>query len=241
MSGFTDQLAGWGGVAAGVGGLALAAFGVPQLIAVGRQQRAASLLRVIEELRDGMYLNCAQSVYHNFPIPTGATTAERVEAFILHAQSVSPDAFHSAKTLINRFNNIGQLIDTRAIDERDLHGQTHPTVIELVARLDPFIVASSAYRGYRWGMRVRRLGAGAQYYWRLNKLHREKPFMRDGVVLVPATLHPWRQLTKVAVRARIRRRYMPKPESRAAIDDSDVAAASAILSASSFDLDFLGR
>lgn len=241
MSGFTDQLVGWGGAAAGLGGLLVAAFGIPQLITVGRQQRAASLLRVIEELRDDVYLECAQSVYHNFPIPTASTMAERVQAFIVHAQSVSPDAFQSAKTLVNRFNNIGQLIDTRAIDERDLHGQTHPTVIELGARLDPFIVASSAYRGYRWGMRVRRLGAGASNYWRLSRLHREKPFTRDGVVLVPSTPHPWRQLGRVALRARLRRRYMPNADSRLAIDDSDVAAAAGILTASDLDLAFLHR
>jgi hypothetical protein len=234
-----DQLAGWGGAAAGLSGLLVVGFAVPQLITLGRQQRSASLLRVIEELRDDEYLECAQSVYNNFPIPTGITTTEQVEAFILHAQSVPQDAFLSAKKLINRFNNIAQLIDSRVIDERDLHGQTHPTVIELAARLDPFIVASSAFRGYRWGMRVRRLGAGASNYWRLSTLHREKPFTRDGVVLVPSTPLPWRQLVRVALRARIRGRYMPRAYSQLTIDDSDVAAASGVLGASNLDVEFL--
>lgn len=241
MSGWTDQLAGWGGAAAGLGGLLVACFGIPQLVGLGRQQRAASLLRVIEELRDEGYQECARVVYTSFPVPTGKTTAERIEMFLAHAQSLPPSAFQAAEKLVNRFNNIGQLIDTRVVDERDLHGQTHPTVIVLAVSLDPFILATSAHNGYRWGMRIRRLGTGASNYWRMSKLHGAEPFKHGDVVLVPPTPHPWRQLGRIALRARIFGRYMPKAISRKKLDDSDLAAASAVLKASELNLDFLGR
>jgi hypothetical protein len=179
-------------------------------------------------------------VYKSFPIPTGTTTAERIEMFVAHAQSLPPSAFQAAEKLVNRLNNIGQLIDTRVVDERDLHGQTHPTVIVLAARLDPFILARSAHKGYRWGMRIRRLGVGASNYWRMSKLHGAEPFKRNGVVLVPATPHPWRQLGLIAFKARIFGRYMPKAVGRKKLDDRDRAVALAVLEATQLNLDFLG-
>lgn len=240
MSDWTGQLSMWGSVAAGLGGLLLAIFGIPQLVSLGRQQRARSLMRVIEELRDDQYQACAKVVQAAFPLPTAQSTAEQVEMFLTHAQSLPPSAFEAAVHLVNRLNNIGQLIDTRVVDERDLHGQTHPTVIVLSARLDPFILVSSAHRGYRWGMRIRRLGIGARNYWRMSSLHASEPFTRGGVELVPATPHPWRQLGKVAFRSRILGRYMPTAKQRKTADDNDLAVACAVLKSCELNVDFLG-
>lgn len=241
LSGFTDGLAAWSSAAAGLGGLAVAGFGIPQLISLGRQQRAASLLRVIEELRDENYQQCAKVVNESFPIPSGETVAAQVEAFLSAAQSFPPEVFEAAEQLINRLNNIAQMIDSRVVSEPDLHGQTHPTVILLSARLDPFILARSACEGYRWGMRIRRLGVGAKRYWRLSPLHRENAFVRDNVELVPATPRPWRDLFWIALRAWFFHRYMPTPESRMKLDADDLAEASAVLATCRLNVDFLGN
>jgi hypothetical protein len=239
MSGWIDQLAGWGGVAAGAGSLLLAGFRIPQLLGLGRQQRASSLFRVIEELRDQEYRRCLHPVYKSFPIPRGESVEERVASFLEQAPSIPPEAFKAAGHLVNRFNNVAQLIDTRVINERDFHGQTHPTVIVLAAKLDPFILVTSVYRGYRWGMRIRRLGDGARTYWRLSPLHGARPFVSDETVLVPATPRPWRELGCAAFRGRVAGRYMRKAPARQDVDEADLASATLAVTESGLSLEFV--
>ncbi|MBF4461011.1 MULTISPECIES: hypothetical protein [unclassified Rathayibacter] len=207
------------------------------------QRRSESLLRVIEELRDPDFRALAREVYAAFPIPRSTTCTGRLNDFLDEGHSMTDEGVSSAIQLVNRLNDIAALIDQGAVRERDLHGQTHPRVIELAARLDPFILLRSAKLGYRWGMRVRRLGAGACTYYRTSPLHRNKELSRSGVVLVSA-VSGWRWRVRLtSLRAMFLGKYMPSASARQRLDEEELALAQSALSAFSVShtTDFLDR
>lgn len=197
------------------------------------QRRSESLERVVIELRDPEFRELAATVYKNLSIVAARQTDRRVKEFIVSMKSKGDevrqrDIVRDAVELVNRLNNIAAMIEQGAVREKDLHGQTHPRIIELAARLEPFILARSAALGYRWGMRVRRLSAGAKSYYRTSSLHRRKPLAREGIVLVPA-VHGWRwRLSRESFRA-MTGRYMPAARATRKQDERDIAAAKTVL------------
>ncbi|WP_404312111.1 hypothetical protein LG314_12550 [Agrococcus terreus] len=192
------------------------------------QRRSESLEKVINELRDSKFRDLAASVYSNFPLPESASAEDRVRDFVIGRQDLSQDTMKNAIELVNRLNNIAAMIDQSAVRETDLHGQTHPRIIELAARLDPFILARSAVLGYRWGMRVRRLGEGAKRYYRTSSLHNRKALVRSGITLVEST-SGWRwRISRDALRALVGR-YVPSAQEVRSQDERDLEAARRVL------------
>lgn len=213
------------GIASAAGVFFTVPIAILTLRRVVLQRRGESLLRVIEELRDPDFRALAAQVYSHFPVPASLPLREQLTHFAEARKAIPAEGIDSAIQLVNRLNNIAALIEQGAVREGDLHGQTHPRVIEIAARLNPFILIRSAEVGFRWGMRVRRLGTGAANYYRTNTLHNRKPLIRSDVVLVEAATGLRWRFTKVAFRGLILRKFMPTARTMRAIDEAEVAEA----------------
>lgn len=123
-------------------------------------------------------------------------------------------------------NDLGAFVDRDGVREADFYGHTYPRLIELSARLEPLVLAVSASRGFRWGMRIRRMGVGARAYYAQSRLHSGQSFTIDSVVIVAAGRTNW--LTRQWQRARLlagRHAYTPTAERMAKSDVRDLAAA----------------
>lgn len=202
---------------------------IVSLLRVVQQRRSESLLRVIGELRDDEFRALARTVYTHFPVPRERDLPERLVSYIQDRHELSEEAIDSAIQLVNRLNNIAALIEQGAVRERDLHGQTHPRVIELATRLDAFILVRSAELGYRWGMRVRRLGLGASNYYRTSPLHRDHALKCSGIILVDSNAGWNWWFTTAFLRARVLGQYMPSAKRSRRDDVLAISAAKSTL------------
>lgn len=218
-----------------------APFAVQTLRHSLRQRQNESLTKLLEEYRSVEFRNSVRHTISRFPVFEG-TVADRVSAFVEYGRlHLNKHDLEEARAVVHKLNDVGAFIDRNGVLESDFYGHTFPRLIELSARLEPLVLAVSAARGFRWGMRIRRMGIGARAYYRASKLHRLRPFRIDDLIVVPEGRDSWRRTlvhwTRRLLGVHV---YTPSAVGQADQDARDLAESAAVLAGfGSEDLEFL--
>lgn len=159
-----------------------------------------SLARLLEEYRGADFRDSVRHTIDKFPIFEG-TTLDKVSHFLEYGSEhlCEKDMLH-ARAVVHKLNDLGAFVDRQGVREQDFYGHMYPRLIELSARLDPLILAVSSRNGYRWGMRVRRLGRGASAYYSASALHSKRPFVLDNATIVAAGRTGWSRRVWIRIR-----------------------------------------
>lgn len=219
-------------------------IGVPLALSSLRHATAQrmndSLSKFLEEYRSEHFRDAVRRVVRKFPLYDGDAATRTVQFVTYGADNISRKDILAARDVVHKLNDLAALIDRGAIRDIDFYGQAYLRMVELGRRLDPYILAVSARRGFRWGFRIRRLSVGAIRYCQTNRLHRKRDLTIDGVTLSHAGAH---LLARGGVRIRRllgQQRYIPSTRSSRKTDERDLQdAVVALRSFSESDLVFL--
>lgn len=149
-----------------------------------RQKMNDSLTKLLQEYRSQELRDKIRNTIVVFPIFQG-TYEERVSQFLRYgAKNLSKDDLVKAREVVHRLNDLAAYIEQGVVFDQDVYGNMYPRIIELSVRLEPMILAVTAYRGFRWGMRIRRIGKGAKDFHRSSRLHSGRSFVLDEKIVV---------------------------------------------------------
>lgn len=223
---------------------AVVLVGVPLALSSLRHATAQrmndSLAKFLDEYRSEHFRDAVRRVVDKFPIYEGDAAA-RTKRFVTYgADNINREDIVAARDVVHKLNDLAALIDRGAIRDLDFYGQAYLRMVELGRRLDPYILAVSARRGFRWGFRIRRLSVGAVRYCQTNRLHRKRDLVIDGVALSRAGRHVFARAGVRLRRLLGRKGYIPTSRGSLKTDEMDLqSAAAALQSFSESDLVFL--
>jgi hypothetical protein len=206
-----------------------------------RHQLNSSLTKLLEEYRSASFRDSVRHTISKFPVFAGTVEA-RVRKFLEYgSENLEQKDLEHARAVIHKMNDLGAYIDRRGVREEDFYGHTYPRLLELSARLEPLILSVSAARGFRWGMRIRRMRMGAYAYYRSSKLHSVRAFVIDGVTLVEQGRAPWYARGGQRLRGFVGFHcYTPRATRMAKSDEEDLRTSRSVLALySEDDLAFL--
>lgn len=223
----------WGDVFSGIqaGAVIVAVvFGLYELRQLRRQRDAASLEKLLEEWRSHLDAPTTAGVM-KVPVDPGAPDerAVRLAVRILDAMD-GPDsteaqsltaALASAGATVRRLNDLGAFVEAGSVAQRDFFGHSHIRVLELTHLLEPYVLLVSVCRGSRWGLRLRRLKAGALRYHYGSRIHRHLHVHVRGHLEIPPV--PPSALPDTIAELRLRRRLIPSRKETYREEDSLMA------------------
>jgi hypothetical protein len=213
-------------------------FGSIQIRYLRRQRSSDALERMFREWEKGRAHR--RSLARNFPVLEGSDDEKCVKLAedVLECVDQSgnpPPWWTDARRLVHQLNDVGALLERRAVAPRDFYSQFHIRVIELVHMLRPLILVVSASRGSRWGVRLLRMQEAAITYHHNTGVHSSREIEVRGEVVVPA-----RTTDELTIPLRLySRRLLPSKERTQAADDRAISSALAALDAANLDRSFL--
>lgn len=196
-----------------------------------RQRYVESFRTMLAEYHDEVIAVRAPLIDRKFPVFEGDLES-RLTAFVKHATAkLGREDLRAAEEVIYKFNALGSLMERGAVLEVHFFEYAHPRIITLISRLEPYILVRSALAGQRWGMRVRRMLAGAVLCYRLSPLYNDRDCMADGVVLVPASTPTLRERIGIWIRKLLRcPAYLRPARGFRDADREDLAVAERVVS-----------
>lgn len=171
-------------------------FGVHQLIDIRRRRYWESLDKMLQEWRS--QLADHQEVLKRMPLHDGSVEVRAVELAKLFVDVDGSSSQYeelvktlaSARDVVHGLNDLGAFVERGTVNQLDFFGHFHIRIIELVFLLEPLVVLVSACRESRWGLRLRRLRAGAERYHCSYGIHRSLNVKVRGRIVLMGTSHP---------------------------------------------------
>jgi hypothetical protein len=119
---------------------------------------------------------------------------------IVHAleDGVRGEDSRLVERLVNAYNYVGELVDSRLFDPRSILGTYHLAIVRELFIAEPYIWHRMLFESDgRWGMRVLRFGEMARSYNEMNPIHRREVIFSDdesyGIILHKATPSAFRR------------------------------------------------
>jgi hypothetical protein len=195
-----------------------------------RQRYIESFRTMLDEYHDEVLAVRAPLIDRKFPIFEG-DLEQRLQSFITHSTSkLGQEDLKAAEEVIYKLNALGSLMERGAVLETHFFEYAFPRIVTLISRLEPYILIRSAVADQRWGMRVRRMLAGAVLCYRLSPLYNDRDCKADGVVLVAASTPTRRERLGMWIRKARRRPAYLRPASEVRdIDRADLAVAARVV------------